>query len=85
MAAQGQVPKLDLLRIWDTGASQGMVDKAVVSSKNAFKGEHVSISTGNGTISSSRYEHTEIAPGIKQVHVALPNTANTVSFGLHKH
>ena len=34
---QGQVPTLDLLRIWDTGASQGMVDRAVVSSKNAFK------------------------------------------------
>ena len=39
---QGQVPALDL-RIWDTGASQGMVDKAVVSSKNAFLGEEVSI------------------------------------------
>ena len=40
---RGQVPALDLLRIWDTGASQGMVGKAVVSSKNAFLGEEVSI------------------------------------------
>ncbi len=34
----GRVPVLDLLRIWDTGASQGMVDKAVVSSKHSFEG-----------------------------------------------
>ena len=34
----GRVPVLDLLRIWDTGASQGMVDKAVISSKNSFVG-----------------------------------------------
>ena len=79
LVAQGQVPTLDLLRIWDTGASQGMVDKAVVSSKNAFTGDEVSLSTGNGTISSKRYERCEIAPGLPQVHVALPNTANTVS------
>ena len=81
MAAQGRVPTLDLLSIWDAGASQGMVDKAVVSSKNAFIGDEVSISTGNGTISSKRYERCEIAPGVPQVHVALPNTANTVSMG----
>ena len=78
---QGQVPTLDLLRIWDTGASQGMVDKAVVSSKNAFTGDEVSICTGNGTISSRKYENCEIAPGVRQVHVSLPNTANTVSLG----
>ena len=81
LAAQGRVPTLDLLRIWDTGASQGMVDKAVVSSKNAFVGDEISICTGNGTISSKRYERCEIAPGVNQVHVALPNTANTVSMG----
>ena len=37
----GRVPVLDLLRIWDTGASQGMVDKAVVSSKNSFVGGEI--------------------------------------------
>ncbi len=61
-AAAGRVPVLDLLRIWDTGASQGMVDKAVVSSKNAFVGDEISVCTGNGTVSSRRYERCEIAP-----------------------
>ncbi len=37
--------------------------------------------TGNGTVNSKRYERCEIAPGVSQVHVALPNTANTVSLG----
>ena len=81
LAAAGRVPTLDLLRIWDTGASQGMVDKAVVSSKNAFVGDEISVCTGNGTVSSKRYERCDFAPGVSQVHVALPNTANTVSMG----
>ena len=77
----GRVPVLDLLRIWDTGASQGMVDKAVVSSKNSFVGGEITVHTGNGTVNSKRYERCEIAPGVSQVHVALPHTANTVSLG----
>ncbi len=30
--ASGKVPQLDLLRIWDSGVSQGMTDRSLVSS-----------------------------------------------------
>ncbi len=75
----GRVPALDLLRIWDTGASQGMTDRAQVSSDAAFSGDRIVIHTGNGQVSSTQYERVTVAPGISQVHVALPATANTVS------
>ena len=77
----GRVPALDLLRIWDSGASQGMTDKAQISSKSSFTGDSITVHTGNGIVNSTRYEKVEVAPGISQVHVALPHTANTVSLG----
>ena len=75
------MPALDLLRIWDTGASQGMTDHAQVSSDASFSGDRIVIHTGNGSVSSTSYERVTVAPGISQVHVALPATANTVSLG----
>ena len=59
----GRVPALDLLRIWDSGASQGMTDRAQVSSKASFTGSRVTIHTGNGIVNSTKYEKMEVAPG----------------------
>ena len=56
-----------------------MTDKAQVSSKASFTGSRVTIHTGHGIVNSTKYEKVEVAPGITQVHVALPATANTVS------
>ena len=58
-----------------------MTDRAQVSSKASFTGSRVTIHTGNGIVNSTKYEKVEVAPGITQVHVALPATANTVSLG----
>ena len=50
--ASGKVPQWDLLRIWDTGASQGMTDRSMVSSDASVKGKRITIYTGNGSVSS---------------------------------
>ena len=42
--APGKVPARDLLRIWDSGASQGMTDMSLVSSDARVKGESVNVS-----------------------------------------
>ena len=75
------MPARDLLRIWDSGASQGMTDRSQVSTDASLKGERIVLHTGNGPVSSSLYERVTVAPGLAQVHVALPATANTVSLG----
>ena len=79
--APGKVPARDLLRIWDSGASQGMTDMSLVSSDARVKGESITTHTGNGPMSSTSYERVVVAPGLEQTHVALPSTANTVSLG----
>ncbi len=58
-----------------------MTDKAQISSKGSFSWDAIEVHTGNGVVKASRYERCEVAPGISQVHVALPHTANTVSLG----
>ena len=68
----GTVPPQDLSRIWDSGASQGMTDRSVVSSSASFRGPRIDIETGNGPVSSSLYENASVAPGIiyLQAHVS---------------
>ena len=79
--ASGKVPPLDLLRIWDSGASQAMTDRSLVSSDASVKGKRITIHTGNGSLSSTMYESVVVAPGLTQTPVALPATASTVSIG----
>ena len=64
--ASGKVPQLDLLRIWDSGASQGMTDRSLVSSDASVKGKKVTIHTGNGPVISDMYECTVVADGLAQ-------------------
>ena len=79
--ASGRVPPLNLLRIWDSGASQGMTDRSQVASAALVKGKRITIHTGTGSVSSTMYESVVVAPGLAPTHVALPATANTVSIG----
>ena len=77
----GRVPPQDLCRIWDSGASQGMTDRSVVSSSASFRGPRIDIETGNAPVSSSLYENAASAPGITSKHICLEATANTTSIG----
>ena len=70
-----------MLRIWDSGASQGMTDRSFVSSDASVKGKKITIHTGNGPVISDIYESVMVSPGLVQTNVALPATANTVSIG----
>ena len=57
-----------------------MTDRSQVSSDASLKGNQISSHTGNGPMSSSLFERVVVAPGLEQTHVALPATANTVSW-----
>ena len=61
--ASGKVPQLDLLRIWDSGASQGMTDRSLVSSDASVKGKKNIMHTGNGPVISDMYESIVVADG----------------------
>ena len=70
-----------IVRIWDTGATQGMTDIGSAEQSRVFEDAPIAIQTGHGVTHSKHWIDETLAPGIDMQHVILPDTANTDAVG----